>query len=617
MRRLILILLLWPIAGWAQERGEPAYVMEELIVTATRAPWPLARLPKSVTVFTAEEIAARGLRTVHDLLREVPSLNVVQAGSWGSQTSVFLRGGNSNHLLVLLDGVPVNSPTTAAFNWTHLSLDNVERVEVVSGPQSTLYGSEALAGVVNIITRTGRESPSTVRGMVRTGKDEWFEEHLGLTTSVEGAAVSLGLSRLDVEGPFPHDRYGTTTLSAKADFLATGTQRLTLFTRLHTADKDLPAVPGRFGDPNQEQSDDFRQVGVAWELELAPWWRYRLRLAVADEEFEFNNPPDEVSDFSLFSTIDTRILNGEIQQTFTPHRDLYVVVGGEWEELEGVAFSNFGRTFDEDLVNRALFGQIQAVFLDRFSGVAGLRWDDHSEFGSDLNGEVGLAIQLPLDAKVRGTVSSGFRAPSINELFFPGFGNPDLEAEESDGWEVGLSKTFLDGRVFLEGAYYQNDFEDLIVAVQDAETGLFRPENVREAETEGIEVRVRIQPIEAFTIEAQISDGEAVDRTTDQQLLRRPETQGSLAIQYTHPRWGTLHLRGLFVGERPDFGEVSLRDYQRVDLALALPLLKATPGRPSLGLNLRFENLLNERYEEAGGFPAPRFQYVVGLSSGL
>ncbi|HEV8662151.1 MAG TPA: TonB-dependent receptor, partial [Candidatus Methylomirabilis sp.] len=482
---------------------------------------------------------------------------------------------------------------------------NVDRIEIVRGPQSTLYGSAAMGGVVNIITRTGTGVP-TYRVRLEGGNHSTFRETFSSAGGGTEWDYAVAGSRLDSEGELDHDDYESTTLSGRIGLKPTPTTRLEFFSRFLDTDKNLPPVAGRSFDPDQNSKREFTQAGATFTHALTPAWDYKVILARVIEETRFTDPP------SVFVT-ETDVDDLEFVTSFRPVRSLILTAGGQWKQ-EGADSGDLQAT----VTNKAGYLQAQLTLLDRLTLLGSARLDDHSRFGNHGTGQVSAVYQLAATGTAfRGGYGTAFRAPSLSDLFFPGFSNPDLQPERSRTWEVGTEQRLFGSLVTLSATYFHTRFTDLIVL-----DPFFIPQNIGSARSKGVEAAIEIRPVEGLSLKGSYTFMEPIDRTTRQPLLRRPKHLGSVAAIYQFGRRYSLAATALFVGERPDvqpgtFPVVTVLNsgYAKVDLAASAVLAEALGPLHSLRLTAKIENLLDKEYEDVLGFPAFGLTYLVGLEA--
>lgn len=604
---LLVLLASAPAPIWAQERVEPE--IGEVVVTATRTADPMGAATKAFTVITAEEIEAKQAQTVREVLRTVPGVTLSQSGGLGTQTSTFLRGSESDHTLFLIDGIPVNSPSSGLFDLADLSTENVERIEIVRGPQSTLYGSAAMGGVVNIITRTGARPP-THRVRFEAGKHSTFRETLSSAGGGDRWDYAVAASRLDSEGQLVHDDYENTTLSGRVGWKPTPTTRLEFFSRFIDADKNLPPVAGRGFDPDQNQKREFLQMGGAWSHSLTPWWDYKLTFARVTERLKFSDPPFAPS------LTETDVHDVEFLTSFRPTSQIVLTLGGQWKQDSADATS-----FSATVTDKAGYVQAQATLLDRLTLLGSARADDHSSFGSHTTGQVsGVYRILETGTAIRAGYGTAFRAPNLSDLFLvipsiPGCcNNPNLQPERSRTWEAGLEQTLFGNLVTLSATSFYTRFTDLILFVFPT------PQNIDRARSKGVEAALELRPFDGLSLKGTYTFTEAIDENTRQPLLRRPKHLGSVAAIYQFGGRYSLTATALFVGKRPDldpvtFATVTNSGYAKADVAAGATLAEKWGPLSAVRLTAKIENLLDKQYEDVVGFPALGLTYMVGVEA--
>lgn len=570
-------------------------IAETVVVTASLVEDEKDELPVAVTVIDAAEIADRQATTVADLLRTVAGLDVVRSGSPGKATSVFGRGANSNQTLVLWNGIELNDPYFGGFDWAFLPTDGAGRIEVARGPFSSLYGSDALGGVVQVVS----------------GADD------GLALALEAGAgdyrrgsvvagESFGPLRLDVagsarrgEGEVANDSFDGEDLAARLAWTPAADVTVGLVARAADSEVGIPYDFAGRPSPRRLQEREARQVavpvawrGAAWRLD-GQLSRQTLALGLADPDDPF-----------AAGRSDAEALRGRVVagRRLGASGGSWMAFGGDWERQEASSVSAFGPGLADDSQRTwAGFGE---VHLERgpWAFDLGARRDDNDAFGAHGTGRAGVQRRLGEGVRVRAAWAQGFRAPSLGDLYFPGFGNPQLLPERSDGIEAGID--WRRDRWDLELTAFRSDVDDLIVF--DLVSGL--PQNIGRARSHGVEVASALAGRRSWARLA-VTWLDAEDLDSGEPLARRPEWRGSLVAGWRGERWrlsGTLR----YVGDRTDLGAAPLDGYGTLDLAARYGLSRR------LAPYARVENVLDEEYEEAVGFPAPGVGLVGGVAIG-
>ncbi len=611
--------------------------MDTLVVSPTRSEQRVAETSPSITVITGEELKQKQVTTVADALREVPGLDVIESGSRGSVTSVLIRGADADQVLVLIDGVRVNSTTLGSFDFSQLTPENIDRIEVLRGWGGTLYGSEAVGGVIQIFTRRGEGPPhgtiSAAGGNAQTDRE--VGEFSGQTGIV---SYSGAISHIHTDGFKPeNDDYDNIVVSGRldADLVENGTARAIF--RIGKSDfgnfssNNFLAAP----DPNARQTDQFNVVRADWTHSPFEALRYRLAFSYARDDQNFEDPPDGAETSSTTSEFLSQTMTGDGNATLTwLGGSAESTFGLEYESQSGDAdsltsdptFGDFSTDFDDTVGNLAGYTLHQLFLVERrLVLTGGVRVDDNQRFGLAVSPSGGVSYVVAMtQTRLRTTYAQGFKAPSLNELFFPGFGNPDLDPEHS--WEVdaGFDQPLWSDRLLFSATYFHRHVTDLIVGVPQ-ESGLFLAENVGKSTVDGAEVVLDAEVLPGVRVGGEYTYLD-VDASIDGRV-RRPKNSGAIHVAVERHALLcsgdllTVDTRLLLVGDRLDFdpaANFAVRNnqgYERADLAIAYywPL----PGTIMKRVKIfgRIENLFDDHYEEALGFSARPTNFLAGLGA--
>ena len=583
---------------------------------------PVDRIAGSVTVIDRSEIERRQLRTLPDALAEVPGLQVVQTGGRGKQTSIFTRGTNSNHTLILLDGIELSDPSASGgvFDSADFALDAIERVEVVRGPQSTSYGSDAIGGVINLVTRRGR-GPLRVSGRVEAGAFGSFEQAVGLSGGSDALDYQLTFSNFHTRGEtvldddlggHERDAYDNRTLSA----------------RLGSAIGDLGRVEliGRFVDTENEldlSGDDPDSRGSTRQLFLraqgsTELYDGRVRPRVAVSYTDHDRRVTDRSAFSGAATADT-FDGGRLKLELLSDvaiADGHVTTLGVETERETVDQLFSGLPGDGSVRTSAAFLQHQIDLDGRIVGSLGTRLEHHDEFGSELTYRAAIAYVDPtLGTRLHATIGTGFKAPSLaDQLFSPFGGNLDLDPERTRGFEVGVDQPLLDGRLFVGSTYFQNRTRDLIsFTLLSSDPVAFGLRNVARAKADGFESFVDVR-LDGLRIRIDHTYTMSEDRDTSAELLRRASHNVRARVEMRPLDRLTLTASGQYVGKRKDidfvtFGRKTLGGYSVARFTASYEV------RPGLVLFGRLENAFDKDFQNPDGFENPGLAGYVGVST--
>lgn len=596
------------LASTTQAQTDPTdqTFSDEIVVTANRVPSPAETVGSSVTVITQEEIERRHETSVLDLLRTVPGLEVSRTGGPGAVASVFIRGANSNQTLVLIDGVRVLN-TSGGFDFSGLAADNVERIEVLRGPQSTLYGSEAIGGVVSITTRRGRPGGFHTNLDVRGGSLDTREGRLVLDGGSERFDYSLSFSDSETDGVSAaselrgnteNDPASDQTVSGRFSLKLPASGRLDLVARHADTDASLDGFTFGVGPTDDLNFTQKRRLSVA-SLQLfqpvASRMNLRVHASTSKDESRLRDPDTDFNNADFESRVGE--ISAQSDFKLAPSDTLVVGVGKERRQGETVSAA-----YDESLDVDSAWIENDWSWRERLYVTAGARHDRYSRSGEETTYRV-TGTYLVFGWKLLGSVGTGFRGPSFDELFFPFAGNPDLEPESSRGWDAGVERSFLGGTVTAGVTWFENRFRDLIAF--DLTTFTFG--NVRRAESRGAEASLRVRPRKEFGIEAAYTYNDTEDLDTGLQLARRPKNRLSLTGTFEPVERFEGSASLVAVQDRIDSDGTKMDDYERLDLSFEYKV------RPWLAPYVQLENVLDEEYEEVNGYTAPGFVGFLGV----
>jgi vitamin B12 transporter len=614
----------------AQESASPPIELPTIVVSPTGIPTPASQASSSVTAITAADIEREQWRTVPDALSTVPGLNVVQSGGPGGQTSVFIRGSNSNHVKVLIDGIDVSDPSSAnrTFDFGQLLTSDIARIEVLRGPQSGLYGADAIGGVISIFTKKG-DGPLKATGMVEGGSFGTFNQ---------AAAVSGSDARFNYAFNLAHF-HSTDTPVTPPELLPPGRRAIgdwydnwTYSTKLgfDVTDNVTLNYVGRYTDAKLRfTGDEFDPVTFtpapaalqSRQLVHQFFTRGEAVVSLFDNQLKnyfgvnFTNHWNS----TLSPSIDLLTLN-QGDRTKFDYRGVASVwpgvtlVGGAEQETETLQTP----TVSAENGNKAAYGELQAAYENRLFLVANARLDDNDAFGSHTTFRVAPAVILPVtETKLKASYGTGFKAPTLTQLFvdFPDFNffaNPNLRPEQSRGFDAGFEQPVFGDRLRFGATYFHNDITDLINTFLDPITFRGTLINIDAATTDGVETFGSLTVSEQLTLRADYTYTNAVDAKTDEQLLRRPRNKGSVSAIWSPLQRLTLTTTVLFVGEWADFGrETFVRLTQPGYVIVNLAANYAVTDQVTAFA--RIDNLFDENYQDPNGFLRPGFGIFGGV----
>jgi vitamin B12 transporter len=605
-----------------KEKQESKATLKPIVVTATKTEESIEEVASSVSVITAQDIDNSKDMTLKQALQEIPGLFVTSDGGLGRRSSVYIRGGRSEDTLVMMDGMEINdpiSPGRAFGNFSDLLTDNIDRIEVVRGPQSTLYGSDSIGGVVNIITKKGAGKPKFSL-LTEGGSDETFREVLSGDGKIGRWDYSFSGSRIDSNGVSADDNYENNAFSARMGYQLFEKGNLdfvfrSLDAKVHLDDWDYDFMNLQLrtvNDPNFTEETNSQLYLARYAQQVTDYWDSILKFGYYTINRDDRDKPDFHEPFySAKGWYDSSIIKGDWQNNWYLHDIDIVTMGIEYKEETGESFygDNWGESrFPKKTVNnKAFYFQNQLKLFDQFFLTGGVRVDDHQTFGTETTYKVALAYLVrPIGTKFKGTWGTGFKAPTLYQLYTPaipayGFlgGNPNLKPEESESFDVGIEQNLFDEKVLLSFVYFHNDYDKYIIYYTDPINFTSTYKNLNKAEAKGFEAALGITPCESLTFSANYTRTDTRDKTNGGQLLNRPKHKASMAVNYVFQKDFQLNLSLNYVGRRVNYWwpeNKMAKPYTRVDLAGSYTITE------HFQLFSRIENLFNEHYQEIKGY---------------
>ena len=613
----------------------------EVVISATKTEVPIKQVTSAVEVITGEQMQQRKLRTVVEALRWAQGLAVFQSGGPGTTVDVRMRGGTPSQTLVLIDGAIVNNAALGGYDFGNLTTDNIERVEILRGSQSMMWGSDAMGGVINITTKRGRDTPNIAA----------FAEYGSFTTIREGASVSGKKGIVDFAGTI--SRWDTASFSAinyrRGAFERDGYHNWQGSARLGI---DLPK-DGRLefnfrwidgilnfdgfsnaGNPADvfgagSQSRQYVYSG-SYSQPITNWWSQKLTLARATDTLTSHSGPVEydivtgvtepVAAFNSFnSNLSTTSNRIEWQNNFQVAKPLLLTAGYQFREQTGENTSLIDPTQsipDKVISSNAGFAEAQLNLWDRVFGTAGIRQDEYNIFGSATTYRItGGYLHRETGTKLRGSYGTGFRAPTFNDLYFPGFGNPNLQPEKSQGMDVAIEQSLPNNRGTLSLGYFWNRYRNLILTVNDPVVCTapgsfgFCAQNIGQARAQGVEASAKVklyrdEPwMKSLDLMFQYTYTATNDLTNgqDTRLPKWPLNQWSTVLSYQPIEPLRANLEGRYVGQRYNIP----RNLQSIPSFLVWNLSATYDVNKRVQVYMRADNLFNQKYEEVLFFGTP------------
>jgi len=599
---------------------------QDLVVTVSSEAIPVSASAASVTVISSDQIRQSGTQNLSDILRQVPFLHMQRAGGQGGLTTIFMRGAKENLVMVMIDGIPVNDITNTlggSFDFSTLSTDNVERIEVVRGPMSSLYGSEAIAGVINIISRRHEDAPyvqfdveggnfaTGSFGASAVGKFKMFD--YSASGSYMRVGEQIGLDSYNL---------GSAAFNSTADL---GKQRILQFSiRYDNRESDGYAEGSggpEFALVREAERDHARELvgGVTYQQQWKPWWLYSLEFdGFLRNDHNFSPaiwdqvPPTFFSLPSSLGDVECRQLHFGLSNNFKISSALMAHLGVGWRDEHGSNDSliSGSQPFSFDLDRNTLDVNGELVYrARRLTASVGLGIDKTEGFGAVLSPRVGANYQLGGSTYLKGSWGKGFFIPSFYALSEPVIGNPALQPEYSQSFDLGIEHIFPKPRIRVSATYFHNSMTNLV----DFDSTVFKLINRTNVLTQGVEFASSYQITRALELGGEFSYLTWSLENTTQPLRYVPRWRGGMNLDWRINRRLHSRLETLLVGRRYDF-QIPVQDIDTVGGYASTNLILNYEVNDALSAHVRVENLFNSGYHEYIGFPNPGAYVRAGFS---
>jgi vitamin B12 transporter len=630
--------LLIQFSTTAQQADSVKTILNEVIVTATRTATPTIELANSYSLITAEQISKQQLNTVVDVLRELPGLSIAQQGGPGKLTYVFIRGANSNHTLIIMDGIVMNDPSSPsnAFDFSTLNTNDIERIEVVRGPQSTLYGSDAMAGVINIVTKKGTAKPE-YSFVSETGSNGYYKGNISALGSIgfmNYAIIAIrngsrGVSSADSKfGNSELDGYSNNSFTSRLNFNFTKNISLDLFYKYIKAQTSLDQSE-KFGDDpnfNYNIEEQIFKGGLNFSL-LNGNWQQKVNASSIKNFSRSLDLPDQQRPFTMMDAFSiAQRTKFDWQNTLRLIKNNLITLGIETSTEEArtstLSESEWGpyNSFlpDTSIRTTGIYFQDQINIANTFFTAVGMRYDNHQKFGSKTTFRIAPAYFInSTSTKIKLSYGTGFKAPSLFYLFDPLYGNPDLKPEESKGWDFGVEQYFMNNNLSFGITYFNLRFENMFGYDSN-----YREINIAKASSNGLEITASAKNISNFSFDASYTYTHTVNEYDDSSgdfnkpLLRRPANQFSINTNYQFSPELNINLQIQYIGPRDDkdfsnywdVKRVSLSDYTLFNIVASYQLLDY------LRLTARCENIFDKQYEEVLYYGTLGRAFYIGIN---
>ncbi len=602
--------------------------IDTIVVTGSRSTARLSEIPHTTTVISLEELESQNVVSVADALRQLPGIHVVQPSGQGGVARLFVRGGDQNLTMILLDGVRVNDPNDtrgSTFDFSSININDIERIEIVRGPQSAVYGSDSLAGVINIISKaTAQELGASI--YVEAGSDRYTRSALDFTGPIgSGGGFSLRAMSKDDGEPVTDTRFESNSLSGRLLFAEAGQWQLRIFGNY--TDSSGTSFPEDSGGADlaiirtvDKRSAESLRVGLQGQVFVAENWTLKFLSTWYDHDSNYRSPgvapgvrdgvpPNgadsslERADIALHAIVD---LTAVLRATFGV--DYYDEAGSSdgFVEFSPGFSAPAGFVFDREVTGA--FGEIRWVPERGPILMASIRRDHSSKESAETTGRLGVLYDFKnAQTTLRANWGQGFSLPGFFALASPLVGNPDLHPESSESYDIGITHGFGDSGVTATVTFFRSEYTNLI----DFEPSIFQMINRDRLNVDGVELQLQLSISDKLSLRAQATHMDLDFRNDSAAIRQRPDWRAGLMLSWLPTMsWG-IDASWLYSGQTFDSsiptGDLFLSSYQRMDVTATYR------HTDKLQVVFSITNLFDEDYYEAIGFPAPGSRARLGL----
>lgn len=620
---LALTVISGPLA-LAQSGDNAGNPNDVITVTATRTPNPIEQVASSVTVITRKQLLATDQPFVADALRSVPGVYLLQTGGVGGLAQLYTRGGEPGDTLVMIDGVPVNDPasTDTSYDFSNLMVANIDRIEILRGSQSTLYGSDATAGVVNIITRKGggknRNEVSLEAGRYRTLSGSLSS--LGTIGTWDYSATATrfttdGFPLADLQSGDTHnDGYRNTSLSARTEDHVSDQFSVSLIGNYIKGSDNYPGFPVDQAVDDGNHVADSEQTTLRVQGNLTPLnsrWSgtFGASSNTLNRDYldQVAGQPDSQSNFN------GRTYKLDWQANYEANDANLLTFGAEHQRDQSQFTSPYDSSDSRHIITSSIYGQDQITLAPKWFATVGARNDKHETFGNKTTYRVTTSYTIPhTETRVKATYGTGFKAPSLFQLYDATYGNVLLQPEQSKTYDVGVEQSIAGHRGAISATYFHNNYDNLIEFTTVGNVSNYQ--NVSTAQAHGVEFVANYSP----SIKLHLALNYTYTKTEGadgKPLPRRPGNLYSFDASYAATQKLDFNLTALYIGDRLDPAPyplvATLPNYALFNLASNYKFAR------NCTLNVRVDNVFDKKYEEAYSYATPRRGVYFGVTAGF
>lgn len=596
----------------APAKKEPTVKLPTIdVIAATRNPQPPDTTATTSTVITRDQLEASQYISVPDALMKVPGLAVVQTGVPGQQTSVFIHGMDGNQTLFTIDGRRQPVGLSGAYNFANLTLDNVDQIEVVRTPSSSLQGGNASGGIINLVTLNGRGLDQPISSAYfEGGSYGTFRENIQSRGAAGGFDYAVSGSNEDSNMNRPNENYRNTVYRGNFGYQITPNVYFDVHTGYSYANAGSPNAI-EYPDPVARLTTQDWYVSPEVVAKVTDFYTTKVYYNYDQQAQNFHDLYNDFF-FNFASSTNLQIETNSVdwQNNFQIAHNWQIIAGIQTDNSSVSQFDDFAgtTTLQNSLMNIGGYVESQWEALPGLNVISSVRDDHYSDFSGAVSWRQGVAYQVqPTKTIVHASGASSYTPPSLQQLYFPGFSNPNLKPETSLGWEAGVAQPLLDGKLTPSVTYFHNNITNYIQY-----DSFFIPQNIGHATTHGVEIDIKAKPIDTLELDVNYTNLTAENDSAGVGLLRRPANTTNFTANWTPIAPVTLGLGGSWILNRQDLDPVS---FQQVGAPGYFAMRASATWRVDKYVTLWFrgENITNTQYQPVLGYPALGAQAYGGI----
>ena len=580
----------------------------QLVITPSRIEEGLEETYRKVEVITQKDIEESGAKDVSEVLSDLPSVNISNYGGLGALKNIRMRGAVPSQVLILMDGRPLNSPRDGEVDLSTVPLDNIERIEVMPGAASSLYGSQAMGGTINIITKSPPKSGQKLEFTTRFGSFQTYLESLsqGARLGKFGYIISGGYE--SSEGFRANSAFNSKDFNSKFDYKLNDYNTIVASCGFY---KNRAGTPGPITAPDNDdtQVQLKNYIDLSWDSKLDEKTGLYARAYNDYDRLEFSeNSAGSMFDIPLSRAIHTTKVKGLDLRFNKEFFDFYQLIGG-YNYVQNLNDSTSSAKHKYNV--NAGYLENQFTISDKAKLSLSGRVDDYSNFGTEFNPSVSFLCNLWQDSKIHTSVARSFRAPTFNDLYWPdegwAKGNPDVKPEKGINYELGFDTKM--NKYFSTGlTYYRNDFSDLINWAPDI-NDVWQPQNVGRATINGVELTNRFYPFDNFEIGLNYTFLSARDKKTNKYLIYQPKNKIDFSLKYKEFHGFDFELVGNWIGQRfhDSANTIKVKPYCLLNFNVTKKI------KENYTVFFSIDNLLNKEYQIVEYYPTPGLSVNGGV----